>query len=235
MRGSDYAARYIALRQRRSEFAQAHYDQNEKEIKTCNESMEHNAMLLRSTLEFPNGGREAIYGTIKELQRKKAELLLERRYFDRKVYGRLPTPGELRKEFYDIRNVPTVYTARVLGRVVYVELAARLEIGGVRYNLGDWQLMLDLSADTINTRQLRSGLTKEIQRVEQFRHGQYNWDFGFCFGENLDLVEQLVRESDYVTAVRTAAAYMNDVNPEHRGAIDRYYRKVQGRASNSLQ
>ncbi len=230
MRKLDHAARYVTLRECRSEFAQKRYDQNEDDISVVNESLEYRGALLRSPLELPGQDRPQLIRTIKELQRKKEELLAIRRHFTQIMLGSTPSPDELRKEFFDIRAVPSVYTARVFGKVVYVELIARLEVAGIRYHLGDWSLMLDLSSDTIKSRQLRSGLTKEIVQSDGYRHGQYNWDFGFCFGDNLDLVDTLVAQGDYVTAIQTAAVYMNDVNPDHREDIDRYYRKVTRRA-----
>lgn len=225
----DHAARYVTLRRRRSEFARERSVTLEADLKTCNDQLAFQKLLLSSHLETPTMDRTQILAKTKDLQETKERLVIAQRQLSRLVLERKPTRAQLHEEFRAIRTTPTVYTARVFGNVLRVEIAARLKVAGARYNLGDWAFNIDLFSDEFSTDQIRSGLHRSVAENSEFLGSQYFWA-GFCFGDNLSLLTDLVNRGDYVTAVRAAVTYMNDVNPEHWEFIDRNYRKVRHRA-----
>lgn len=222
----NFAVRYANLRARRPEFISKLLDSVNKELTSFDERLEESGALLRSPLALLDGQREDITQRIKVLQERKNESSAMQRRLRESLYIATPSYEELLCEYKKITQVPSVINVRVFKTELTVLLAARIYFQGSWYDLGDWSMKIDLAIDQMSTRQLRSGLTSDIIKEPHYAPGQYAWNFGFCFGKNLSLLQELVKHGDYVTAVQTAAVYMNDVNEEHRDSIPIYYRKV---------
>jgi len=222
----NHAVRYANLREKRTAFAERRKDEVLQEIKKIDRELDVHASILRGPLFIPDESRETTVRKIKTLQRSKEELLVELNRYQNIVLTETPERVDLLQEFYKIKSTPSITSISVKGETMCLIIESRLELDGYRYNLGDWILRLDLSFDVITTKQLRSGLLNEVKESGDNTSIQYSWSFGFCFGDNDELIRLLVYRGDYVAAIQTAVTYINDVNAEHKLFVPLMYKRV---------
>jgi len=226
MGGPNYAERYANLRALRGVFAERRISGVEKSIDEVNSSLSDKAHLLQLGIQLIPKARQALEREMEGLRVQKNDLLAEKKRLRNIVFWHSSFRETFLKEFHNICRIPSVHSVRVIRKKLIFKVDARFELDGVRYHLGDWSVELNLSTDEFSQKRINSGLTHEAEMDSSTQGSQYSWDFGFCFGSNKKLLLLLIEQGDYVTAIRTAVAYMNDVNPEHRSLVQEFYREV---------
>lgn len=226
MRRLSDAAKYVKLRQKRPEFARQRLQAHVEELSRVNEELSRNGELLKTPLILSGEARDELIQGTKELRSRKTELLKEQFHLGWVQVTEPSSVDELEREFAIIQQVPSVYRVRVDGVGLTINLAASIDHEGARYNLGYWQISINLSDDTMYTDLIASGLTEEVKKLPGYQTNQYAWNFGFCFGDNDTLIFDLVRKADYPTAIQLASAYMNDVNKDHLSDVALYYERL---------
>lgn len=132
-----------------------------------------------------------------------------------------PGPEALDAEFDRLTSLPGIKGVRVVNDQVCLLLEARIDWGGQRYDLGDWELRFGADTSLI-TRELRSG----VRSGWYGGYPAYRLGGGeFCFGNRSYTIEDNLRKGQFLEAIELAVDCMQSVNPEHAFRIPEAFKK----------
>lgn len=179
--------------------------------------------------EKVNGDLEDVRGLctqlaeeLQEAQRKQLRLKAESARIHDIAEPDPPTDDLLEKEFERLRQLPGVEGMRpVSDTTIALMVAATFEYQGNRYDLGGWDLHLDLTG-TVKAIELRSGvLASWSGGAPVYRMGKK-----FCFGQHEKLIITHLVQGQILEAAALAVQGLHTVNSEHVHRVPRAFVQI---------
>lgn len=151
-------------------------------------------------------------GKIKEMQLGRNQVIAELRQYesiDPKT-AEIPDREHLDAEFERLTSLPGVAGIRVVNDGISLLVKPRIEVDGVWYDGGDWELRFGTSTHLLS-RRLRSGIRPD------WRGGYPEYRLGsgeFCFGALYGTINENLRKGQFLEAAELAVNCMHTINPD---------------------
>ena len=149
----------------------------------------------------------AQYATyIRECQQRKSTLLAEKKQLEDAAESINQCRERARKEWATIREMRGVANLRAEKECLAIKVDVRVPYGGELYDFGDY--LIKLYPDKYSCIRLRSG--KRVNATSSAP--DYNEPGGFCFGDRRSLIEDYIKEAQYLEALTLMIDSLHSVN-----------------------